>query len=212
MSQGRMERPSSSQRRPTPATPMPAAPPAIEVYSPTARAFHWLTVLLLAAQIPLGIAMSWRGNTLNIWDALTNTLYSTHKMTGLVILLVVIARLVYRLMHGAPADEPTIEPWQRIVSHITHWALYALLIAIALTGWLGVSLYPALDVFGFKLPALASPDKDAAARVLAVHFFGAVALILLAGMHVGAALFHYVIRKDGVLNRMLPGLPRRDRR
>lgn len=192
-------------------TGAPSTPPP-EVYKPAARHFHWLTVALIAVQVPLGIAMSYRGNWLNLWDALTNTLYSWHKLIGLVILFVVLARLGYRLSRGAPADEPTLEPWQKIVSHTTHWAIYALLIVVPLLGWLGVSYYPALNVFGFNLPALVSPDQGAAAKVFFAHLVGALLLVVLIGMHVGAALFHYVIRKDGVLNRMLPMLPRRDGR
>ncbi len=183
-----------------------------DVYTPAARGFHWLTLALVAVQVPLGVAMSYRGNLLNIWDALTNTLYSWHKLIGLVILIVVLARLSYRLSRGAPADEPTLEPWQKFVSHVTHWAIYGLLIVVPILGWLGVSYYPALNVFGFNLPGLVAPDQAAAAKVFFAHMIGAILLVLLIGMHVAAALFHYVIRKDGVLNRMLPTLPRRDGR
>ena len=194
---------------------MPKAPPttsavAHEVYSPVARQFHWWTVALIAVQVPVGVLMAYRGNVLNIWDGLTNNLYSTHKLFGLVILAVVIARLAYRLRNGAPADEPTLEPWQKAVSHVTHWAIYGLLLVVPVLGWLGISYFPALSVFGVNLPGLVSPDEAAAAKVLFAHLIGAFLLVILIGMHVGAALFHYVIRKDGVLNRMLPALPRRD--
>jgi len=124
-------------------------------YSVAARRFHWWTVAFLAVQVPVGLVMVYRGKGLNVWDATTNVLYSGHKLLGLIILCAVIARLIYRLTQGAPADEPTLEPWQKGVSHATHWTLYLLLI------------------------------------------------VLLAGMHVAAALFHYVIRRDGVLQRML---------
>src|SRR5262249_54297425 len=117
-------------------------------YSTGARHFHWWTVALLAIQVPLGIYMAYRGNTLTIWDGLTNTLYSSHKPLGLVILALVVARLLYRLVHGAPADEPSIEWWQKAASHATHWSLYLLLILVPIVGWLGISLYGARDVFG----------------------------------------------------------------
>jgi cytochrome b561 len=172
-------------------------------YSVTARRFHWWTVLLLAVQIPVGIYMSYRGNLLNIWDGLTNALYSSHKLLGIVIFLLVLARLLYRLGHGAPPDEPTITWWQKAGGHFNHWALYLALLVVPVLGYLGVSLYPALDIFGlFSLPGIVAPDQGAAARVFRWHLIGAVAIILLIGMHVGAALFHYVIRKDGVLRRM----------
>lgn len=182
----------------------------VEIYSPAARRFHWWTVALILVQVPLGLAMAYRGNVLNVWDSLTNTLYSSHKTIGLFILLLVVLRLGYRLTHGAPTDEPTIEPWQKLVSHVTHWAIYALLLVVPVLGWLGVSYYPALDLFGLvKLPGLVAPNQDSAAVVFYWHATAAFVLIALIGMHFGAAMFHHVIRKDNVLARMLPGLMRR---
>jgi cytochrome b561 len=182
-----------------------------ETYSPAARMFHWITFGAVAVMVPLGIAMDYRGNDLNIWDATTNNMYSAHKLIGALVLLLVIARLAYRLSQGAPADEPTLEPWQKVVSHLTHWGLYGLLLLVPLLGWFGVQYYPALDVFGlFNLPAVVAPNEATAGVVLTLHKAAAFLLVLLAAMHVGAALFHYVIRKDGVLNRMWPSLPRRD--
>lgn len=182
-----------------------------ETYSSAARHFHWWMVALIAVQVPVGLYMNYRGNILGIFDGLTNNLYSTHKLIGFSLLLIVIARLWYRLSHGAPADEPTLEPWQKVVSHLNHWAMYVLLLAVPLLGWFGVQLYPALDVFGlFSLPAVVSPDQATAERVFAVHKALALLLVLFIALHVGAALFHYLIRKDGVLNRMAPMMPRRD--
>lgn len=179
----------------------PAGP--TQTYSVAARRFHWWTVAFLAVQVPIGLVMVYRGKNLNLWDAVTNWLYSTHKLIGILILMLVAARLSYRLRKGAPADEPTLAPWQKGVSHATHWLLYLLLIVVPILGYIGISLFPALDVHGFSLPAVASPDQQKAERVLFWHMLGAFAIVALAGMHVGAALFHYLIRKDGVLQRML---------
>ncbi len=179
-------------------------------YSSTARRFHWWTVLFVAVQIPLGLYMAYRGNILDLWDATTNNLYSTHKLLGLTILVLVLARLLYRLVHGAPADEPTLMAWEKGASHATHWALYLLLILMPIGGWIGVSLYPALDIFGlFSLPSIVDANKEAASRVFYLHWLGAVAIVLLVGIHVAGALFHYLIRKDGVLARMLPSAGKR---
>lgn len=182
----------------------------VEVYSGTARALHWLMVLLIAVQIPVGIYMAYRGNTLNVWDALTNNLYSGHKLIGMVLLLLAALRLIYRISHGAPADEPTLEVWQKAASHATHWGIYLLLFVAPLLGWIGVSYFPALDIFGlFKLPALVAPDEAMAAKVLTFHRISGIALTALIAMHIGAALYHYAIRGDNVLARMLPGLMRK---
>jgi cytochrome b561 len=181
------------------------ADPAGEVtYSVAARRFHWWTTLLVATQIPLGLYMAYRGNKLDIWDGVTNTLYSSHKTLGMIIFLIVLARLIYRLAHGAPPDEPTIERWQSIASHLNHWGLYLMLLIVPVLGYIGISLYPALDIFGvFSLPGIVAPDQGAASRVFYWHWLGAVAVALLVGVHVAAALFHYVIRRDGVMRRML---------
>jgi len=177
------------------------------VYSPAARRFHWLTVAAVFVMIPLGLGMTYRGNTLDIWDGLTNALYSSHKLLGFLILWLSAGRLIYRLAKGAPPDEPTLEWWQKAASHLVHWALYGLLLAVPLLGWIGVSLYPSLTLFNlFDLPALAKPNEAAAARILDLHGWLAILLALAIAAHIGAALFHHFIRRDGVLRRMLPGL------
>lgn len=182
----------------------------VEVYGRTARGLHWVTVILLAVQLPVGFYMTYRGGTLNLWDSLTNTLYSAHKLGGVLILLLVAWRLVHRLRRGAPADEPSLPGWQRRVAHLTHWGLYLLLLAVPVAGYIGISRFPALEVFGlFSLPSVAAPDKDAAATAFLVHAWLAWALLVLVAMHVGAALQHHFIRRDDVLARMLPSLLRR---
>jgi cytochrome b561 len=183
---------------------------ARETYTCTARHFHWWTVAVVAVLVPIGLTMNYRGNVLGIFDGLTNTLYSTHKLLGFTLLLIVIARLAYRLLVGAPADEPTLEPWQKVVSSLNHWGMYLLLLVVPLLGWFGVQLYPALDVFGlFSLPAIVAPDQARAETVFAIHKALALVLVAFIALHVAAALYHYLIRRDGVLQRMVPWLPRR---
>lgn len=182
----------------------------VEIYSPTARRFHWITVLLLLLQVPVGVYMAYRGNVLNVWDATTNALYSSHKLIGMGILLLVIARLAYRVVHGAPADEPTLQTWHKVASAFNHWGLYVLLLVVPVLGWLGVSYYPALDIFGIvKLPGLVVPDEKTATVVFRYHGYAAFALIAFAGVHFGAAMYHYLIRGDNVLARMIPSMLRR---
>jgi cytochrome b561 len=147
--------------------------------------------------------MANRNNELGISDQTMNSLFSTHKLLGLTILILVVGRLGYRLSHGKPPDEPTIEQWQRSLSHLNHWALYLLLILVPIGGIIGIELYPALDIFGISLPAMVTPDREAAERVFYWHMMGAFAIVVLVGIHIMAVAFHYYIRKDGVLRRML---------
>jgi len=185
-----------------PTTPDPARP---ETYRAAARRFHWWTVALVAVQVPVGILMVNRGKARGIWDGLTNGLYSSHKLLGIIILILVGARLAYRVFNGTPKPEPTLTTWQHQVSELTHAWLYALLLLTPILGWLGVSLYPALDIFGlFSLPGLVSPDQKASDYVFIFHAGAATLLIALATLHIAAALFHRFVRRDGVLKRMLP--------
>jgi len=189
------------ERNPTQAT-------QVELYSPTARRFHWWTVVLVAIQVPLGLYMAYRGNTLGIFDGLTNNLYSSHKLIGITIFVVVLARLLYRLTHGAPADEPTLEWWQKAGSHLNHWSLYVLLLLVPIGGYIGISQYPALDIFGIALPGIVTANQEAASTTFMLHFWGAMLLVAMIAVHFAAAMFHYLIRKDNVLTRMLPSLRR----
>ena len=148
------------------------------------------------------------------------------QLAGFVLLWLVVIRLIYRFAHGAPPDGPTLEWWQKAGSHLTHWGLYGLLLAVPLLGWLGVTLFGALGTIGgFKLPAIPGQDAlyqmasgvasiigfsvpagtaEAGAKaklVFALHFWGAMLMLLAIAAHVGAAIFHHFIRGDGVLTR-----------
>lgn len=176
------------------------------VYSGVARTFHWVTVLAVFTMLPLGLAMTYRGKTLSIFDGTTDALYSAHKLLGFLLLWLTAGRLIYRLLHGAPSDEPSLTWWQRAGSHLVHWLLYGLLLVVPLLGWLGVSLFPARTVFGlFDLPALTGPDQGAANRVLGIHGKLALTLGAIVALHILAALYHRFVRRDGVLRRMWPG-------
>jgi cytochrome b561 len=180
-----------------------------DVYTPVARRFHWLTAAFVFTLIPVGLYMTYRGKATN-FDAITNILYDNHKLGGFILLWIIVARLAYRFIKGAPQDEPTLEPWQRIIAHLTHWGIYALLLLVPFLGWLGISFYPALSIHGwFSLPGLVVPNSKTAETVFFLHKIGAILLGLAVFAHIGAALFHHIIRKDNVLRRMMPKLEKR---
>ena len=178
-------------------------------YRPAARVLHWLTVLLLMAQFPAGLYMVYRGPGQNVWDLTTNTLYAAHKLTGVVILTVVLLRLLYRFAIGPPPPEPTLTPWQKVISAMNHWSMYLLLVLVPSLGYLAICYFPALTIFGeFALPAVVAPDRAQYDRVIGWHAAGAGALAALVALHVAAALYHHIVRRDNVLARMLPSLRR----
>lgn len=175
------------------------------VYSGPARFFHWLTAGGVLVVVPLGLGMTYRGSTLDIWDSLTDALYSTHKGLGFLLLWLMAGRLIYRLLHGAPPDEPSLPRLQWRLARLVHWLLYGLLLIVPVLGWIGVSLYPALTLFSLvDLPALTAPDQELAQAVLRLHGNLAILTAIVATGHIALALYHSFVRRDGILRRMLP--------
>ncbi|MGL4395303.1 MAG: cytochrome b, partial [Hyphomicrobium sp.] len=185
------------------------------VYSKTARIFHWLTALLVLIQFPIGLYMTYRGYEMSyvneagetktgLFDATTGMLYDSHKLLGLLILAVVLWRLIYRLSHGAPPSDRSVPPALTGIGHLTHWLIYLLLIAVPIGGYLGVSYYGALDAFGLPLIAITDKDQKFSEQIFELHGAGAFALLTLVGLHLAAALYHRLVRKDQVVERMLP--------
>lgn len=174
-------------------------------YPTVAKVFHWVTVVAVAFMLATGLVMTARGEA-GIWDGLTNWLYSSHKLIGFCILWFTIARLAGRLVGGVPPHVPPLPMAQRVVAEGVHAALYGLLIVLPILGWLAVSLFPARTVFDwFQLPALTAPDKVLYESVAEWHATAAYVLMAVAGLHIGAALFHLVVKRDGVFARMWPG-------
>jgi cytochrome b561 len=173
-------------------------------YSPAARRYHWITAGFVFCLFPVGLVMSDR-SARDIWDGTTNALYSGHKLAGFTLLIIVLLRLGYRLVKGAPPPDPTIPPLLKLAGHLTHWAVYALLLLVPMLGWIGISLFPALGIFGlFSLPSITPVDPALSKQVLALHGLSARLLMALVVLHIAAALWHHVIRKDTTLRRMLP--------
>ena len=178
----------------------------VEVYARPARFFHWLTVFLLLIQVPVGFIMVYRGKELKIWDSLTGDLYSTHKLLGVIILAFIVLRLLYRLAKGAPREPATLASWQRVVSQITHWSIYVMLLVVPVLGYFGTAMFPALKIFDwFELPALVGKDREMSDLVLYYHAVGAFILLGLVVLHISAALYHRFFLKDTIVARMWPG-------
>jgi cytochrome b561 len=168
--------------------------------------------VLVIVQASIGLIMVYEGPDGNLINRVSDALqlYTSHKLIGMIILALVLLRLANRVLRGTPPDEPTLNTLEREGSTLVHAWLYFLLITVPLLGWIGVSLYPALEVFGFNLPAITAPNRPASEAVTAAHRIAAFALIGLIALHVAGALFHYFVKRDGVLARMWPSLGRRN--
>ena len=170
-------------------------------YPSTSKWLHWLVAGSVLVMIPIGITM---GRVAQ--GPLQNTLYTLHKSFGILILALMVARLINRIVVGAPAPAPGLARWQRAVSSATHGLLYVLLILQAIGGWLANSAYGApTPFFGlFELPNLMAKNQAFADQVFSGHRILGFVIAALAAMHIAAALQHYLFIKDRVMQRMLP--------
>lgn len=180
------------------------APPAHldRGYDSVARAFHWLVVAMVAAQLVIALVLP------SVLPASAeNAITAWHLSLGSTILLVMLLRLVWRLTHTPPPAPLDLPPALRLLARATHWAFYAALIVLPLLGWTAANAYGATPyLLGFiPLPALVSPDKALGETVGAVHATVALLLTGLIALHVAGALYHALVKRDGVMGRMLPG-------
>jgi cytochrome b561 len=171
-------------------------------YTGTAKSLHWLIVLLLIAQFILAWTMpEIRRNTP------VTTLISLHFTVGVVILALAIVRLAWRASHGEPAPLDGVPPWQTTTARIVHWLLYLLLFVVPVLGWMNASWrgMPIVMV-GLELPTLLPQRAPGWGWTGDVHsLLAEYGMLTLVGLHVVAGLYHYFIRRDRVLQRMLPG-------
>lgn len=171
-------------------------------YTLTARILHWLTAALVLAMIPIGIAIT------NVdFGAWQDTLYHLHRSMGAVLLPIMLFRLVWRWTHPVPPLPPDIPAIQQLAAHMTHVALYALLILQAIIGWIATSAYraPVLVFWLVELPPIWPVDQGFSEKMFGLHRLTGIAIVFLLCAHIGAALFHHFVRKDDILVRMVKG-------
>lgn len=171
----------------------------------TAKTLHWLILALLIAQFVFAWTMPHIGRNTPV-----TTLISLHFTVGVCILAVAVVRLAWRLTHGEPAPEDGIPPWQTATARTVHWLLYLLLFVLPILGWINASWRDMpVVMFGHPLPQLVATRARGWGWTGDVHnFLANYVLLVLVGLHVAAALYHYFIRRDGVLQRMWPGSSR----
>lgn len=173
-------------------------------YSLPARLLHWSVALCVFALFPLGLWATSRASA-NIWDELTNTLYAWHKTIGFALLILMVIRLVVRLLGNTPPYPAHMAAWEISAAKGTHHLLYLLLFAVPLLGWAGVTAFPALGILaGLNLPAMPfiPTAEPLAQKIFDWHATAAFALGAVALLHIGAALRHRIVKRDGVIDRM----------
>lgn len=165
-------------------------------YDGVARAFHWTIVALLLLQYGTKLVpKSWANeDAMDAW----------HLAVGPTILVLMVLRLAWRLTHRPPPPPADLPGTLQLLSRATHWAFYALLIVLPVLGWMSASGFGARpSVLGVvPLPMLIGAYKDAAEAWGGAHGALAWALLAIIALHVSGALYHAVVKRDGVMRRM----------
>lgn len=165
-----------------------------------ARVLHWSMALAITIMLFVGAAMV-------VSLRYREQLLDLHRPLGLAILLLAIVRLANRLRHAPPplpADLPRIQVW---AAKASHWLLYALMLAMPLIGWgmLSAGAYPVVLFNGVNLPAILPHSPALYGFLRPLHGVLAYLLFFTVLGHLGAALFHAWVRRDGVFGQMAKG-------
>ena len=170
-------------------------------YTGTAKTLHWLMAILLFGLLALGFYM----HDLPLSPEKLK-LFSWHKWAGVTAFLLVLARLGWRVTHLPPALPASMPRTMQLAAHAGHFALYALMIAIPLSGWLMSSALGFQTVwFGvLPIPDLLDKNKELGDLLVVVHKGLNLLFVAVLGGHIGAALKHHFIDRDDILTRMLP--------
>ncbi|WP_313625445.1 cytochrome b [Kosakonia sp.] len=169
----------------------------VAYFHPALRVLHWLMAAAIIAMLFIGVVM------VSTVSSLHSLLVSIHKPLGLMIFVLVLVRLWLRFYTATPALPATLAGWQRAMAHLSHWALYAMMLAQPLIGWgmLSAAGYP-VTVAGWVLPPVLPVNNDTYALLQPLHSLVALALFATVMLHLAAALFHALVLRDGVFESM----------
>jgi cytochrome b561 len=162
------------------------------------RGLHWLMAVCILAMLFIGVGM------VSTVMPKYLTLVSIHKPVGVAILVLALVRLAVRLGYRAPSLPIDLPGPMKVAAHLSHYAFYVLMIGMPLIGWgmLSAAAYPVVLFGGVHLPAIL-PQSDSLHTLLwDAHFYLAFVFFALILLHVAAALFHALIRHDGVFEAM----------
>ena len=176
-------------------------------YTLIQRLLHWGIALMVLGVLTIGLIFS-------IWDGfagtkaafgaeMTNLFYKYHKTFGILVLAAMVVRLVVKLRQGKPDYAQPLKRFDHIASNAVHGMLYLLLLVMPVLGWLGTGAggFP-VQFFDWNLPGILAKDKALYELLMEIHgICGWLVLILLIA-HIGGALKHWLINRDGVMGRM----------
>jgi cytochrome b561 len=175
-------------------------PRAVQVYNPGLRALHWLMAALIFVALPLGVWAS------RLPPGRRAEILFLHKSIGMTVLCLVVLRIITRLIVGAPAYAEPLGKLIHIAARCGHFALYALMIAMPLSGYVGSAAggHEAYWFGVFTFPNLLPKDKAVAEAARGAHYIFAWALAFVLAAHLAGVVWHAGVRRDTILTRMWP--------
>jgi cytochrome b561 len=169
-------------------------------FNPLQRLLHWLMAVCILAMLFIGVGM------VSTVTPKYLPLITIHKSLGAAILILALIRLAVRLHYGTPPLPADLPEPMKLAAQLSHYALYSLMIIMPLLGWamLSAAAYPVVLYGGIRLPSLL-PQSDSLHTLLwNAHYYLAFAFFAVVLLHIAAALFHALVRRDGVFEAMAP--------
>jgi cytochrome b561 len=172
-------------------------------YSASAKLMHWFVAAAVIALLAIGPVMK----RLVPEGALRDNLYTFHEALGALVLIVMVVRLARRVAFGVPAPDASMPPVEQRASLGAQHALYLLIFVATLLAWAGTNAYgDPVSVFGlFDFPAILGKDQPLSDRIFVWHLICGILIGVIVALHVAGALYHWLVKGDRVLQRMLPG-------
>ncbi|MDF0606402.1 cytochrome b [Neisseriaceae bacterium TC5R-5] len=170
-------------------------------FSRSLRLLHWLMAVLILTMLFIGVHMVVSVSTTHTW------MVALHRPLGVAILILVLIRFGIRLCQVTPSLPSEMPSWQQQIAKGSHIVLYLLMFCMPMIGWLMLSAgaYPIVLYGSWHLPSIAPHAPWLYALLRSAHTYVAYLFFLCILLHLAAALFHGLIRRDGVLSSMLTG-------
>ena len=171
---------------------------ATERFTAVARSLHWAMAVMVVAMLLIGL---WLAGTVS---PLYSTFLDIHRPLGIAVLVLVAVRLAYRLTHRPPPLPASLPRLQRLGAKGSHLALYGLMFAMPHVGWemLSAARFPSSSTARSSCRRSCPVDPGLYAILRQVHTVLALLLIAVILLHLAAALFHRLVRRDGVFESM----------
>jgi len=172
-------------------------------YSASAKLMHWFVAAAVIALLATGPVMK----RLVPEGSLRDNLYNFHEALGALVLMVMLVRLMRRMAFGTPAPDASMPLIEQRASLWTQYALYVLLFVTTILGWAGTNAYgDPVSVFGlFDFPAIVGKDEPLSDRIFVWHLICGILICLIVALHIAGALYHWRVKRDRVLQRILFG-------